>query len=81
MTNQSRIPLSQITSKSRVRLIGIDAGHNLSHRLSELGLTPGVEFEVLQAKGKGPILLAVRGSRIALGRGMANKLMIEISKT
>jgi len=49
----------------------------VAHRLAELGLTPGVEMEVLQNKG-GPILLAVRSTRLAIGRGMANKVMVRL---
>jgi len=44
--------------------------------LTELGLTPGVEFKVIQAQG-GPVLLAVRDARLALGHGMAQKILVE----
>jgi Fe2+ transport system protein FeoA len=60
----------------RVKLAEIKAGHHLTHRLAELGLTPGVELEVMQDQG-GPLLLAIRDSRLALGRGMANKIFVE----
>ena len=59
-----------------VRLTKIMAGRKLTHRLTELGLTPGVNFEVLHDHG-GPLLLAVRDSRLALGRGMASKILVE----
>ncbi len=59
-----------------VRLTKIMAGRKLTHRLTELGLTPGVHFEVLHDHG-GPLLLAVRDSRLALGRGMASKIFVE----
>ena len=59
-----------------VKLVRINAGRRLTHRLTELGLTPGVSFEVLQDRG-GPLLLAVRNTRLALGRGMASKILVE----
>lgn len=59
-----------------VRLTKIMAERKLTHRLTELGLTPGVHFEVLHDHG-GPLLLAVRDSRLALGRGMASKILVE----
>ena len=59
-----------------IRLTKIMAGRKLTHRLTELGLTPGVHFEVLHDHG-GPLLLAVRNSRLALGRGMASKILVE----
>lgn len=47
------------------------------HRLRELGLTPGTEVRVVQDAG-GPMLLSVRGSRVALGRDLAEKLWVEV---
>ena len=48
-------------------------------RLADLGLTPGTEFKVLRKiKPYGPIELEVRGSNIALGRGIALKIQIAL---
>jgi ferrous iron transport protein A len=63
-------------------------GHNLTHshrgrgfgiitRLLDLGLTKGCVFEVVQASSKGPVLIEIRGTRIALGHGLANKILVE----
>jgi len=67
--------LSSIPIGKQVRLQKIDAGRRIAHRLTELGLTPGVEFSIIQDSG-GPLLISVRGSRIAIGRGMANKIQV-----
>ncbi len=69
------LPLTGVRSGQPVVLVQISGGHRVAHRLAELGLTPGVELEVLQNQG-GPILLAVRSTRLAIGRGMANKVMV-----
>ena len=69
------LPLTNVRSGQPVVLVQISGGHRVAHRLAELGLTPGVQLEVLQNKG-GPILLAVRGTRLAIGRGMAKKVMV-----
>ncbi len=50
------------------------------HRLLEMGLTPGTEVRVVQDAG-GPMLLSVRGSRVALGRDLAEKLWVELPAT
>ena len=47
------------------------------HRLLEMGLTPGTAVRVVQDAG-GPMLLSVRGSRVALGRDLAEKLWVEV---
>ena len=75
MKQERVLPLRSVTSGQPVVLVRISGGHRVAHRLAELGLTPGVQLEVLQNKG-GPILLAVRGTRLAIGRGMANKVMV-----
>lgn len=69
-------PLTMAKRGQPVRLARITAGRKLTHRLTELGLTPGVNFEVLHDHG-GPLLLAVRDSRLALGRGMASQILVE----
>jgi Fe2+ transport system protein FeoA len=72
----SSFPLTMAVRGQLVRLTKIMAGRKLTHRLTELGLTPGIHFEVLHDYG-GPLLLAVRDSRLALGRGMASKIFVE----
>lgn len=47
------------------------------HRLLELGLTPGTQVRVIQDAG-GPMLLSVRGSRVALGRDLAERMWVEL---
>ena len=67
--------LSSIPAGQTVHMARIDAGRRLKHRLTELGLTPGVKVTIVQNNG-GPILISVRGSRIAIGREMANKIQV-----
>ena len=52
------------------------AGRNLAGRLVSMGFTPGVQVEVAQNYGHGPLLVAVRGSYVALGRGEARKILV-----
>jgi len=75
-THIAQLPLTMVGTGQPVKLVKITAGRQLCHRLTELGLTPGVCFEVMQDHG-GPLLLAVRDSRLALGRGMASKILVE----
>jgi ferrous iron transport protein A len=69
-------PLTLVEPGERVRLVGVRGCRNASHRLAELGLTPGVELEVLRKGNGGPLLLAVRDSRLALGRRMAQRVIV-----
>jgi len=76
MSNDRDLLLTMASVGQIVKLIHVNAGHRMTHRLAELGLTPGVPLTVLQDTG-GPILVSVRDSRIALGRGMARKISVE----
>jgi len=71
------LPLTMVAPGERVRLLKVNAGEGLSSRLSAMGLTPGVEFMIIQDSG-GPLLLGVRDSRLAIGRGMAQKIVVEL---
>jgi ferrous iron transport protein A len=52
-------------------------GEEFTHRMVALGFTPGVDVSVVQNYGHGPILVTVRDTRVALGRGEALKVLIE----
>jgi Fe2+ transport system protein FeoA len=67
----------QVPPGCTVRLVGIQAGRRLQARLAAMGLVPGVEVEVIHNRVHGPFIIAVKGSRIVLGRGMANKILVE----
>jgi Fe2+ transport system protein FeoA len=41
-----------------------------------MGLIPGVKLTVLGTRG-GPIMIAVNDTRLALGFGMAKKIMVD----
>ncbi|MHA1653294.1 MAG: FeoA family protein [Candidatus Thorarchaeota archaeon] len=49
----------------------------LLRRLMDLGLTRGCVFKVIQGGTRGPVLIEVRGTRIALGQRIADRLLVE----
>lgn len=72
------MPLAMVAPGDEVRLIAIRGGRRMRKRLAELGLNPGLTVRVVQRDGCGPLILAVKDSRLALGRGMAHKIMVEL---
>jgi Fe2+ transport system protein FeoA len=70
--------LSNVSSGNKVRIINIDAGWGLQRRLADMGLTPGLRVTVVANHKPGSVVLDVRGSRLALGRGISNKIMVRI---
>ena len=76
-TNHNAKPLSEIKTGSLATLRSITVGRELTSRLTSLGLTPGASLEMLQNYGRGPLIVAVRGTHVALGRGEAAKLLVD----
>lgn len=52
------------------------SGKNQLCHAEDMGLRVGKIIEMLNNKGHGPLLLKVDESRIAIGRGMAMKIMV-----
>jgi ferrous iron transport protein A len=73
-------PLTKLPKGSKVKVVDIVAGKGLRDRLLQMGLTPGAVVEVVE-NSSGPIILSVRGVTIALGRGMASKVLVEELQT
>jgi ferrous iron transport protein A len=71
------MPLSMVSEGKRAILKKITGGRQLRGRLAALGLLPGTELEVIQNSGHGPFVVAVKGSRIVIGRGMASRIEVE----
>ena len=73
MTTLAQLPLG--TSGRVLRIAGSD---QISARLLEMGLTPGVDVQVLGAAPLGdPIELALRGYRLSVRRLEADRVEIE----
>jgi len=57
-------------------------GRTLKKRLLDLGLIPNCKFKVIVMQDRGPVLLEIKGTRIAIGRGMAEKIEVrEVERT
>jgi len=50
-------------------------------RLGDMGLTPGTKVTVVKsAPFNGPLEVSVRGSRLAIGRGMASRILVNVER-
>jgi ferrous iron transport protein A len=71
------MPLTMSQPGKEVTLIAVYGGRGIRMRLHSLGLIPGAKLRVLNNNGAGPLMVAVMDSRVALGWGMAHKIMVE----
>lgn len=75
MTGQT-MPLSMASPGEVVQIAGVRAGRGLARRLADMGLVPGSSVRVISSYMPGPVVLEVKGTRLALGRGMADKVLV-----
>lgn len=71
--------LLQVPPGTSVRVIDFDGGVNLRSKLTQFGIYPGDCMRLLRvAPFGGPLLVKCNEREIALGRGVADKIIVEI---
>ncbi len=68
------LPMLRPGQSARVSCV-LPAGQGIARKLSAMGLLPGVLLTVLNSPG-GPVMLRIGDSRFALGRGVAQRIMV-----
>lgn len=70
--------LAELPVGGRARVLEVSGGDDVSLRLLEMGLTPGVEIAVVGTAPLGdPLELEVRGYRLSVRKSEAAKVAIE----
>ncbi len=70
------MPLSMAARGERVRVVRFLGGHKMQNKLTSMGITIGDVVEVIN--NTGPYIIHARGSRLALGKGLAHKVMVSL---
>jgi Fe2+ transport system protein FeoA len=73
-------PLSELKTGQTAVIQDLQGGYSFRSRLAALGFTPGVEITMVQNLGHGPMIVTLRDTRIALGRGEAEKILIQLQR-
>ena len=70
------IPVAFVQEGKNVKVNDILMNETMGKKLREMGLSHGSNIEVIKNDGAS-IILNVSGSRLAVGMGMAQKIMVE----
>jgi Fur family ferric uptake transcriptional regulator len=70
------VPLSMAKEGENLVVRKISGGAIAKTRLTAMGLRMGERLEVIGNSGSGQVIIARKGSRLALGRGIAQKVMV-----
>jgi ferrous iron transport protein A len=70
--------LAQLKQGESGTIVDIQGGQGLIKRLESLGIRPGVKITKLTAQFmRGPVTMRIGNSRIAVGFGMAKKIVLQ----
>ncbi|QAA75976.1 MAG: hypothetical protein BIP78_0208 [Candidatus Bipolaricaulis sibiricus] len=74
------LPLASLSPGQVGRLVAVHGGHGSLMRLRRLGLRPGAQVRaVATGRWGGPVLVEVNGCRVALGRGLARRILVQVN--
>jgi len=70
--------LDRLPRGTSARIVAVEGGHAMQHRLAQMGIHVGDRISV-SSKGafRGPVLIAVHGAQVAIGRGVARRIVVE----
>ncbi|MGE5280334.1 MAG: FeoA family protein [Deltaproteobacteria bacterium] len=76
-----RMTLNKVKKDHKVTILEVAAGRMANARLSSLGLRPGVMVTKISSFAlRGPVAVRVGRSTVAIGHGMAEKIIVESSR-
>ncbi len=79
MPNGKLVTLRQMQSGQSGKVVQIQGGFGLVNRLSALGIRPGKRItKVSSMLMRGPVTIQLGNTQVALGFGMANKIIVEL---
>jgi len=79
MSKKNIVSLAKLETNQSGKVIKFTAGPGLVRRLEEMGIRAGKKVTKISGMPlRGPVVIQVGGTRIALGHGMAMKVMVEL---
>jgi len=72
--------LSNAKDGSTWVFISADGGMGVIRKLTDMGLIPGEKIKILHNSGQGQVKILVKGSKVALGHALAEKIVVKEEK-
>ena len=74
------IQLTELHPGTNAIIRHLDGSHSIISRLAAMGFTPGGSLSVVRGSENGPLLVCLRGSRVALGQGEASHIFVSLAE-
>jgi len=79
MSGRKLVTLHQMRAGQSGKVIQVQGGVGLASRLSALGVRPGKKItKVSSMLMRGPVTIQLGSMRVAVGFGMANRIIVEL---
>lgn len=73
------VTLTRMQPGQTGRVVDIQGGFGLVNRLSALGIMPGKRITKISSMiARGPVTVEVDRSQVAIGYGMANRILVQL---
>jgi ferrous iron transport protein A len=81
MYQNKQLTLAEMRTGQTGTVVGVLGGHGLIQRLDALGIRPGRKVTKLSSTiFRGPVMLRVNSTQVAVGFGMARKIIVEVDR-
>ncbi len=71
------LPLSMLSSGKNALVRKLAEGENARKRLMAMGFIPGTDLKIVRNDRRGPLIISLLNSRVVIGRGIAQKILVE----
>ena len=72
------VPLTTLLPGEQAKIVALVHGKGRQHHFRTMGLMEGKIVKVIAAQpARGPFVIDVEGTQIAIGRGMARRILIQ----
>ena len=81
MLDGKQVTLTQMYSGQSGIVVQVQGGHGMVSRLAALGIRPGKRITKISSMIMGgPVTVVVDRAQIAIGLGMANRVIVEVGR-
>jgi ferrous iron transport protein A len=81
MYQNEQLTLAEMRTGQTGTVVGVLGGHGLIQRLDALDIRPGKKVTKLSSTlFRGPVMLRVNNTQVAVGFGMARKIIVEVDR-
>lgn len=75
------IPLVNVNTGESCRVVRVAGGYGMIRKLGLMGIQEGKTIKKISSQPmRGPVVIEIGGSQVAIGYGMASRILVEVGK-